>query len=98
MDRRRQQASKIAAWVGTNNIRQRGAHLKNASEVPVYRVEVAFSGILPDGATYSDVAKLDVLPPTEELRFLPATPRQGDLPEALHAAVSFRDAHGYRWT
>lgn len=117
-DRQQQQARKVAAWwgmfesrPGPMQRRSSGAWLLNASEVPVYDVDVEW---LYDSRVIGTHSRR-VLPPAErEFAYLLKRYESGDaeaeerhrktlevvakVDDGLDVRLSFRDAAGRRWT
>jgi len=111
-DRRKAQAVKVAGWFTFRAARAEddpgvvparvphnmyGAMIRNASDLPVYKVRVWF---VQGGV--SSFGSLGILPPSEDLRFV-ALPNSeewrlsADLDEDPQVELDFTDASGRHW-
>lgn len=118
---RRAQAARVTAWYGTWRSRSvfpqspmpdwpaYGAVIRNASDLPVYDVRVAFCiGVDPaagvdwrSGMRYSSPDLIPVVPPGEERAEIPNQTRDqeaaGESEAKWLVALEFTDAAGHRW-
>lgn len=97
-DERRAQAAKISAWVEMHRkpdgIRELAFHIHNASDMPIYEVELPLPS--PDGTEATEFVGL--VPPGQTIR----RPAPADWlrsyvdPEPIQ--IEFQDSAGRRWT
>jgi hypothetical protein len=96
-DRRREQASKVSAWMMNDN----GTYpvLGNTSDEPVYRCIVSIYD-QPTGHKIAEYARVDVLPPNhrESLDWAQPSPAV-NWPTVIPVdiAITFTDRNGLRW-
>ncbi|MEU0559883.1 hypothetical protein [Dactylosporangium sp. NPDC006015] len=96
-DERRGQAARISAWVEAyrkpDGTRELAFHIHNASDMPIYEVELP----LPDPAASGDVEFVGMVPPGQTIR-RPAPVawlRSYVNPEPIE--IEFLDSAGRRW-
>jgi len=98
-DERRNQAARISAWIEmyrrTDGTKELAFHIHNASDMPIYEVELPLAGPSPDdgGAEF-----VGLVPPGQTIRrAAPAEWRRGYV-EPEPVPIEFLDSAGRRWT
>ncbi|QSB14038.1 hypothetical protein JQS43_21245 [Natronosporangium hydrolyticum] len=99
-DERRAQASRISAWVEAHRkpdgIRQVAFHIHNASEMPIYEVELPSA--VPDQPDPEQAAEfIGLIPPGQTVRRPAPAEWQRTYVEAEPIQIEFLDSAGRRW-
>jgi arabinogalactan oligomer / maltooligosaccharide transport system substrate-binding protein len=94
---RRGQAALVSAWWGARESNgEWGAHVRNASEAPVYQAHLTV--LNPDDPASAAKIELPVLPPSEAASFHPVVDHTvGDREFECRTTLTFTDAAGVRW-
>ena len=98
-DGRRSQAARISAWIemyrrtdGTNEL---AFHIHNASDMPIYEVELPLSGPDTDDGAAEFVG---LVPPGQTIRRAAPTEWRRTYVEPEPVQIEFLDSAGRRWT
>jgi hypothetical protein len=98
-DERRQQAARISAWVEAyrkpDGTREVAFHIHNASEMPIYDVELPQPGPTGDGQATEFIG---LVPPGQTIRRPASADWHRSYVEPEPIPIEFLDSAGYRWT
>lgn len=98
-DERRAQASRISAWIEAyrkpDGSREVAFHIHNASDMPIYEVELPLPGLSQDEPAEEFIG---LVPPGQTIRRLAPAGWRRSYIEPEPVQIEFLDSAGRRWT